>query len=467
MSIVVPLTALASMPPPVWAEHTFGTAALGDARRTQRLVATAAACAACPDGSLPQQLHDPAALKATYRLLDNAQIDFAALLAPHQAQTEALAASLPVVLLVQDTTELDFSAHQATTDLAPIGDGRGRGFHLQTVLAVQPQPRLPLGVLAAEPWRRQPAPVPDESSFQRTKRPRESAVWGRLVEQVGSPPAGVRWVHVADRGADCYSFFAACARTETDVLVRVVQNRRIADGTGEPGYLRDGLRAQPARSERALHLPTRAGRPARQTTVAISWTAVTLQPPVHRSREPSALPPLPVWTVRVWEAEPPSDSEPVEWLLMTSVPVECEADAWERVDWYTTRWLIEEFHQCLKTGCKAESCQLRDRANLWRHLGILLPLAVRLLLLRDLCRAQPTAPATLVADPLTIQLVAARTRLPPAQSVLAFTRQVARLGGHQGRKGDGPPGWRTLWRGWLFVQTLLEGARLAADLEDA
>lgn len=158
-------------------------------------------------------------------------------------------------------------------------------------------------------------------------------------------------------------------------------------------------------------------------------------------------------------------TSPVEWLLVTTVPVTTVADAWERRDWYTARWLIEEFHQCLKTGCRAEDTQLRDREPLWHRLAILLPLAVRVLLLREASRTTPDAPATVVTDPLTIRLVAVRTGLPEAPTVAAFARQVARLGGHQGRTRDGPPGWRTLWRGWWYVQTLLEGVNLARTLD--
>lgn len=463
-SVLAVLSSLATLSPHAWAQQTFGNVHVGDIRRTRRLVTTAAACAARPSVSLPQQLGNAAALKGAYRLLESEAVAFADLLAPHQDQTRTLAGDLPVVLLVQDTTTLDFTGHRATTGLAPIGDGRGQGFHLQTVLAVQPDPRLPLGILAAEPWRRQPAPVPGESSYDRTKRPRESEVWARLVQTVGSPPPEVRWVHVADRGADCYGFFAACASTETDVLLRVAQNRRVTDADGEQGHLLDTLRGGPAMGTRLLSLPARPGRPARQTMVAVGWTAVTLIPPVHAPREQPRPDPIGVWAVRVWEIDPPVETPVVEWLLVTTVPVETVADAWERVDWYTARWLIEDFHQCLKTGCGAETTQLRDLDNLWRRLGILLPLAVRLLLLRELSRAQPDAPASLIADPLTIRLVAARAKKEPAQTVMAFLRQVAQLGGHQGRNGDGPPGWRTLWWGWLLVQSLVEGARLAAEL---
>lgn len=468
----VPPPLLATLEPDAWAEATFGAVQLGDPRRTRRLVQIAAALAARPDASLPHQLGEPSALKGAYRLLDSEAVAFGSVLGPHVAQIHAAAGAEPVVLLVQDTTELDFTAHPATTGLGPVGTARGHGFHLQTVLAVRPDPRLPLGVMAAEPWLRQSAP-PGETRTQRQRRARESDVWGRLVEAVGAPPDDTCWVHVADRGADCFSFFTACQQAGADVLVRVVQNRCVTGAEEVPGYLVTVLRDQDAMDHRRLTIPARPrqrgrpAQPARETTVAVSWTALTLTPPTNVPRDQPKPDPIPGWAVRVWEDDPdPSVPEPVEWLLLTTVPVETVEDAWERRDWYTARWVIEDFHQCLKTGCRAEETQLRECANLWRRLAILLPLAVRLLLLREASRATPDAPATVLADPTMIRLVAARTRLPEATTVATFAAQVARLGGHQGRKRDGPPGWRTLWRGWWYVQTLLEGARLAASLTD-
>jgi hypothetical protein len=448
--------------PLAWAKQVFGPVAVGDLRRTDRIVQVAAAWAASPDGSLPQQAADPAALKAVYRLLHNEALTVDELLAPHQALTRQAANHGPVVLLVQDTTTLDFSAHRAADGLSPIGDGRGRGFYLQTVLAVAPEDRVPLGVLAAELWGRQPTPEGSETRTERAKRPRESAIWGRLVTQVGSPPDGVRWVHVADRGADCYDFFTAVASTGSDVLVRVVQNRCLTEPTG--AHLLDTLRAQPARAERSLTVTGRPDRPGRTAQVAVSWLATTLRPPALRDRAQPVPSPVSIWAVRVWEPDPPLDTVPVEWLLATTVPVTTVAQAWERVDWYTARWLIEEFHMGLKTGCGAERTQLRDRAALERRVALLLPLAVRLLLLRTLARRDPNAPVDQLAQPIAVALVAARTRQPPATTVGGYLRQVARLGGHQGRTGDGPPGWRTLWRGWFRVEEMLTGVHLSRQL---
>jgi hypothetical protein len=441
----------ATMPPPLWAAATFAAADLGDRRRTCRLVALAAAIARDPTASLPAALADPAALKAAYRLLANDGIDAQAILAPHAGQTRN-AATGGLVLLVQDTTTLDFSAHPATTDLGPIGKGDGQGLFVQTVLAVRPDARLPLGVLGATPFVRTPAPA-GESRLQRTKRDRESAIWGRLAAAVGAPPDDTRWVHVADRGGDCYGFFTAVQAAGADFLVRVVQNRGITIPDGTHARLGETLRDQPIAATRDLHVPARDDQPARDTQVAVSWMTATLQPPTNHRRDRPKPPPIPVWAVRVWEPAPPAGAEPVEWLLLTTVPVVTVADAWQRVDWYTARWLIEELHKGLKTGCRIEQAQLRERASIERLLGVLLPVAVRLLQWRALSRQSPHAPVERVADGATVRLVAALSRQPVADTVARFAAQVARLGGYQDRRGDGPPGWQTLWRGWQNVET--------------
>ena len=128
---------------------------------------------------------------------------------------------------------------------------------------------------------------------------------------------------------------------------------------------------------------------------------------------------------------------------------------------YIRRWLVEDFHPCLKTGCQVEHSQLDDRSDLERLLGFALPIATRLLQLRQDARTAPEALATTVVEPLLVKvLLRLRPRLKPDISVAEFWMQVARLGGHQGRRGDGPPGWRTIWRGWRYLSDLTDGAHL-------
>jgi len=155
----------------------------------------------------------------------------------------------------------------------------------------------------------------------------------------------------------------------------------------------------------------------------------------------------------------------LEWVLLTSVPTTTLEQAWERVDWYRQRWLVEDYHQCLKSGCRIEERQLQTVDGLMRLLGLLSPLAVRLLQVRAFAREEPERPAHVVIEPLMLAMLAEHPGLLPATITLGtFWTEVARLGGYLARRRDGPPGWRTIWKGWLSLQTLLEGAHLALHL---
>lgn len=447
-------------PPEAWAEQTFGAVQLGDRRRTRRAVALARAMARRPDASLPAQVAAPAALKAAYRFLDAAEVTLPALLAPHWRQTRQAAGQQPVALLVQDTTTLDYSHHPTTTGLGPIGNGRGQGLLVQSILAVVPHPRRVLGLAHLEPFRRQPAPK-GEDCATRQRRARESEVWPRAVAAVGPPPPGARWVHVGDRGGDIFAFLAACRQRGADFLVRAAQSRRVEVAEG-PAYLLPYARGLPARATRALELPARHGQPARRATVALSYGPLTLRPPKHSPKQA----PLAAWVVRVWEPAPPPGVRALEWLLVTSVPTATVEAAWERAEWYTCRWLVEDYHQCLKTGCGIERRQVQTGARLQRLLGLCAPLAVRLLQLREAARLAPERPAHEVLPREVVAVVAALAGLSPVRLTAgACWRAIARLGGHQGRRRDGPPGWQTLWRGWHYVETVLTGVQLAPHLQ--
>jgi hypothetical protein len=447
--------------PAEWADRTFAAVDLGDRRRERRAVTLAARMMRHPAASLPQQMHAARVLKAAYRLLDEADVTHAALSQPHWDATRDRAGRQDLVLLIQDTTEIDYTHYPKTEGLGPIGNGRGRGYLLQTVLAVVPQPRQVLGIAAQEPFLRKSAPK-GQSCAQRRARERESQVWSRMVHAVGPPPEGSTWVHVGDRYSDIFDFLEACRDQRCHFLIRVAQDRRIytADGTVES--LLTAVRGLPAQDQRDLHVPAHDGQPARMARVSISLRAATLRPPAHSRTKP----PLPVWIVRVWEADPPPDvAEPLEWIVLTSVPTLTVADAWQRAEWYTCRWLVEDYHQCLKTGCSLEQRHLQTYDGLVRLLGFLALIAVRLLQLRQLARLEPDRLASDALPGDLVRVVAHLADVPLETLTLGtFWRTVARQGGHQGRKGDGPPGWKTLWRGWLDIQLLLEGVHLASRL---
>lgn len=457
------MTPKAILDPETWAKRTFGVCNLKDLRRTGRAVKAAARMASNASASLPAQMQTWKETIALYRMLDEEDVTFEALMQPHFQQTREHVEHQSVALLVQDTTDLDFSHRQKMDGLGQIGNQQGRGLFLQTVLAVVPQTKEVLGCAMQEPFVRTPTPQGETRSQRHQRRERETDVWMRMVSRLGQFPVETTVVHVGDPRADLFPFFLACFSTQTHFLVRVFENRRVQPDEQPQQYLLETMRAWPAQASRPFQVPGTHGRTARQTQVQLAFGPLCVMPPRQEKR--CGTEPLTLWAIRVWQEETPVGEEPLEWLLLTSVLTITVEQAWEHGGWYACRWTVEDYHQCLKTGSQIEERQVRRVERLIRLLGLLSPLAVRLLQLRDLSRLDPERPAQEVVEHEVLAVVAARTEhVPEDMTTATFWKAVAQLGGYLGRRGDGPPGWKTLCRGWLHVQTLLEGAHLAFHL---
>ena len=467
-----------------WAEYTFGAVRLGDQRRTKRAVAMASAIAHDPAASLPAQMQDKAALEAAYRFLQTPDVTYEQLIGPHVEQTRAQARAHKQVLLIQDTTSLDYQQHPTTTGLGPIDNGTHHGYLLQSVLAVVPGSLEVLGLMHQEPFLRKSAPQ-GETRREREQRERESQVWERSVQAIGTPPEGVQWIHVGDRYSDIFSFLTLCRQQQGDFVVRAAQDRCVdllveqanapvaprshhprrlsQQAEPKPQHLFELVRGWSAQGDQELKLEATKQAKARVAHVVISWGCLRLLPPQHQ--QASELRPLVVWVVRVWEPAPPEGVEGLEWVLLTSVPTVTVEQAWERVDWYRARWLVEDYHQGLKTGCSIELRQVQSYEGLRRLLGLLAPNAVRLLQLRAASRETPERLAGQVLPADLVQVVALLAQVPASELTLQqcwYT--IARHGGYLHRHSGGPPGWKTLWKGWFSIQALLEGVHLAARL---
>ncbi len=449
-----------------WAIEQFGSAELGDLRRTERAIEIAERMARRPGDTLPKQMNDWHTQKAAYRLLNNNAVTFEALSTSHWEQTRIQAGQTgDTVLMVQDITQLDYSFHKATAGLGPIGDHRGRGLMVHNTLAVSSEAGQVLGLSYQQVWVRQDRVYKKtETKAQRHNRQdKQSARWSQAVTQIGKPTEGVRWVHVGDRECDFFDFFQTVVDTEVDFCIRILQNRRLEQWEeGAPRYLVSDLRKLPQMGHRSLEIAAKSGHKKRIAKLAVSWQEVTIRSPRNRPG-PSTV--LTVWAVRTWEPNPPPDVEPIEWLLLTSVAVETLADALERIDWYTHRWIVEEYHSCLKTGCAIEKSQLQQGDRLQRLLGFLAILAVRLLQLRDWSRTKPNLLALKVVQPVLVQIIAYHTHgNPNTMTVKEFWKGVAKIGGFPSRKSDGQPGWKRLWHGWLRLLDWAEGVHFAQNL---
>jgi hypothetical protein len=477
-----------------WAERQFGRAELGDARRTGRAVLYAAAAARSPSMSIPQQCGGEwARTKGAYRLFDMKDVTFDKLQQPHRQQTREAAGRCGVALWVHDTTTLSFD-HPATVDLGPTSSGgSGQGMLLHTTMGVDvsggiDQPPVVLGVGHQRVWVRPPKP-------NRLKP--ESLKWAEGITAVGvlpggtppggTPPGGTppRWVHVGDAESDCWEAIEACVEQGCGFAIRACQNRLVFAGhvpderleraeQVPSGLLFDLLRQEKAIGNKKIWVRSRKDRPARWAQLAVSAMAVTLLAPKnwsskpHRKHRPRPGP-IRCWAVRVYEVNAPAGEDPIEWVILTDTPVTGKAakEAALRVAfWYSCRWLIEEYHKCLKTGCRVESRQLERASRLQSALGILAVVAVRLLQLKHQARVNPDAPADSVVPGIYVQTLAAYLKQKASELTAGrFWRETAKLGGFLCRKSDGDPGWLTLWRGWQHLETLAEGVELAGRMK--
>ena len=452
--------------PQTWAEREFGACELGDRRRNKRLIKLAAQVAARPDGRTPDQLETWADLKAAYRLFDTDDVSFQALVAPHNRRTREDCRPGDVKLILNDTTELDFTAQRGTRGLGPIGNGGGRGFFVHSGLMVDAATTRTDGMAGQEIFYRPPTGSKRGAKNSRRRDPnRESVVWGRLMDRIGAPPPDVTWLHVCDRGADDYEVFQRARAHRCGFVIRAARlNRKVQTPGGRELTLAEFLDELSPRGERDIAVKETSSQPARTARVALRFGELLLPlpkvlTPWLKEHRPSA--PLRLRVVELREVSPPKGAQPVRWVLYTTEPVETVAEANCVIGFYEQRPTIEDDHKCWKTGCRVESRQYATAARLERVAGLLSVVAVRLLQLRTAARETPDRPAAEVAPQSWIDMLRSVRQIPAARplTIRDFVRQLAGLGGHLLRKSDGEPGWITLWRGYEKLQLLLRGAQ--------
>jgi hypothetical protein len=448
--------------PGQWAQQEFGFAQLGDPRRNKRLVKIGTKLAAHPGGTLPQALPDWAELKAAYRFFDNAVVDFQKVLQPHWERTRHRCQEPGEYLIIEDSTELNFTRHAKTQDLGVIGDGRGRGFELHSALAVRVESwtleQRPEGQLVGllDQRCRRPRPAPEaESRSKRLQRPRKSSWWAEAFKGVGGPPPGCQWIYVADRESDFYEPIQICQEVGTDFIIRAYQDRRLADDAGK---LRDALARAPVLGQSTVELRSRGGESARTAIVQLRSVCVDLDGPWRPGGWQDPL--RAVWVVEVQEVDVPEGvKEPLHWILLTSLPCQTLAQGRRVVGRYTARWWVEEYHKALKSGAGVEDSQLERGGRLEPLIAVLAVVAVRLLNTKMLARSRPEGlEAKESFGPEALAILENRFGRPKGGwnngNVLVAT---ARLGGFLARKHDGMPGWQTIWRGWQRLMWMCEG----------
>jgi hypothetical protein len=463
---IVPHTRV--QPPADWAEEEFGRCRLA-APMTARLLKIARVFAARPLAQIPQAFEgDGAACKAAYRFFSHEDTDIETVLQSHYAATEERIAEQrgEVILALQDTTSVNYSKLAQTRGLGPIGtqvDG-AQGLHLHSTLVVSTQ-GVPLGFLDAQCWARDPQefgknkaglPIEQKESYRWLKS-------YRAVAAVQQRLAHVSLVSVADREGDIYELFAEAAQDPQGphLLIRATHDRGVVD---QAERLFDTIEGQPMAGYLHVQLPRQKERAAREAKLAIRFATVMLCPPQGKA----ALPNIELQAVQALEEDAPEGVEPIDWRLLTTLPVGSFEQALEKVHWYSQRWNIEVFHRTLKSGCRIEDRQLRDADRLEACLAIDMVVAWRICYLVKLGREVPEAPCTIYfPDEEWKALLAYRTKDPVAPreppSLREAIRMVAKLGGFLGRKSDGDPGTEVMWRGLQALDLITETWRVMSS----
>lgn len=445
-------------------EVHFGAAELGNKARTRRLAKLATQLAQHPGGTLPQKLRDPAALTATYRLMNRVEVTHKGVLAPHRAETLRRIAQHPgPILIICDGTELDYTRITSLKRLGKIGSGEShRGYVCQNCLAVDPQNRQVIGLVNQILHTRANAPRGETKQQGRKRLSRESRLWPEGTRELPGDP---RLIVVCDRGGDTFEELEHECRSGRRLVIRAQHNRHILtghDGPGRKQYLQSTLRHQAAAGSFTLWVAASAGRPARMAQLRVSFAALRLVAPIQ-ARGNHGTETMPLWAVRVWEVDPPREQPPLEWMLLTNERVDSLASARRIIAWYECRWVVEEYHKAMKTGCQIENMQFADESRLEPMIALLSVVALTLLNLRDASRradARTMPASTLVAQEYVDALSLWRhAEIRTDWSVHEFFLALARLGGHQNRRGDKPPGWLVLWQGWTALQLLAAGVR--------
>jgi hypothetical protein len=447
-------------------EMQFGNVDLGDHRRNARLMQLADRMIQHPGGTLPDKCGNPADLKALYRLMNAEQVTHEAILKPSRERTFELVRAYPgTVLYIHDTTELDYTGLLSLDELGQIGNGGGRGYECHNTLAVAAETGVTLGLAGQILLKRRKVPRGEKRSQARDCPDRESRLWKRGSQALPAPPANQKWVEIADRGADVTEFLDHLDAAGKLYVVRSKQSRKIVvkiGGKRQQLKLHDFARGLPVGGRRSVTVAARPGKPKRTATVRVGWAPLTIIPPRQKRGEERGVP-LQVWVLYVGEVDPPAGVEPLEWILLTNDPVRNFEDACQRVDWYSTRWTIEEYHKVLKTGCGIETLQFTTEARLQPAIALLSVVALHLLNLRDASRSPDAQirPATDIFPHQVVEVLSLwRYGRRQILNVHDFFFALARLGGHQNRKHDHPPGWLVLWRGWTKLQAKVEIAPL-------
>jgi hypothetical protein len=428
--------------------------------------------------TIPMACQDWAATKAAYRFFSNERVSEQEILSGHFQATQArFRATTETILVLHDTTEFSFKRDKpeliGNTTMVPHRKQKDSRPALYTVCGILMHSSLavtleglPLGIAAIKFWNRKefkgtnalkkkinPTRVPIEE--------KESIRWLDNLRQstalLGEP---ARCVHIGDRESDIYELFCAAHEAKTHFLVRTCVDRLADDGSTT---ISEEMEAVPLKGLHRIEVRDKYGNPS-EATLEIRYARLRVLPPIGKQKR---YPELTLTVLYAQERGVPRHREPIDWKLLTDLPVNSKADAIEKLQWYASRWKIETFHKILKSGCKAEESKLRTAERLVNLIAVFCILSWRIFWMTMLNRSTTTlSPQAVFSETerlLLDHLVPNRSTNKP-NTLSAYILKVARLGGYLARSNDPPPGNTVMWRGLSRLTDIALGFEAAKDV---
>jgi hypothetical protein len=454
--------AIGAESPQSWAEEEFGRVRFYDPRLKQRLYQIAKDFAGCSQGPIPERCGTKARTMGAYRFFQNPKVSMDVLLTAHTEATIDRIRQHRIVLAPQDTTSLNYNTNPMKEGLGPISTKRTEaiGLLLHDTMAFSEQ-GTPLGILDAQAWARDPK---DKGKRERRKHlpieQKESRKWlrsFRKVAEIQKVCPNTKLISIGDRESDVYELFLEATQDPHGPGLLVRMNRSAARKVGHVP-LWHYMAKRRVDGTIPLHIPHSGSRKARDTILDVRFGEVELKPP-NRLKHHG---PIRAWVVYVREQRKHvADGSPIEWMLLTTVEVRTFEDAQQRVQWYGRRWGIEVYHRTMKSGCRIEDRYLDPSGGLKACIGIDMVVAWRVFHLTMLSRETPDAPCTVFftnEEWQALCIYTSKNPVPPKQppTTAQATRLVGTMGGHLGRKADGPPGTKSLWRGLQRLEPATE-----------
>lgn len=448
-----------------WSEQELSQVDLGDERLNKRLMKMVEDFAENPESSVPQACGDWAATKAAYEFWKNPNVEADSIINGHVESIKERFTGQDTILAIQDTTDMNYTSHPSTEGLGHLDHPSINGLKVHSSFAVSTQ-GVPQGLLYQRVWARDPKTK--GKKHERKKLPtedKESQRWLDAQKSVeGLIPEDIRVITIADREADIYDLFALPRRENSELLIRMEHNRRVEH---ESKYLWSAVRQSPILGEVTLEVGRRVDQPPRKATLAIRIAQVSICAPQNRKGR-SSLKPIPVYLVLSEEEAAPSGVEPLCWLLLVTFPVTTFEEAVMCIGYYSYRWLIERYHFVLKSGCGMEKLQLEHADRLHKALATFSIVSWRLLWITYEARVNPDSPCDRILETyewkslycMTFKTTTLPITVPSLKDAVLW---IAKLGGFLGRKGDGEPGVKTIWRGLRKLSNISETWEFLSD----